>query len=209
MKIMGEYTFAAPVETVWEALLDPVVLASIMPGCEKLELTGEGRYEGDLKVKIGPVQGKFQGQVNLEEIEERKGYTIHVDGKGNQGFVKATARVALEAEGNKTQMRYDGDARVGGRVASVGQRLLDASAKAIIKQSLEGLNRVVVSRASGGGEGDDSPEAAAPLPQMSQAKLAANVVKEVTKELIPAPVRIALVVGSVAVVIVVAYLLFV
>ena len=194
MKIEGEYKFAAPVETVWKALLDPVVLASIMPGCEKLELTGEGRYEGDLKVKIGPVQGNFQGQVRLEDIEEQKGYTIHIDGKGNQGFVKATTRVTLESDGDKTQMRYDGEARVGGRVASVGQRLLDASAKAIIKQSLEGLNRVVVSR-----------EAAAPLPQMSQAKLAAGVVKEVTKELIPTPVRVALIVGIVVVVIGLAY----
>lgn len=206
MKIKGEYTFAAPVETVWESLLDPVVLASIMPGCEKLELTGEGRYEGDLKVKIGPVQGKFQGQVNLEEIEERKGYTIHIDGKGNQGFVKATTRVTLESDGAGTRMRYDGDAKVGGRVASVGQRLLDASAKAIIKQSLQGLNGVIVSRAAGG---DDSPEPAAPLPQMSQATLAAGVVKEVTKELIPGPVRVALVVGTVAVVILVVYVLFV
>ena len=66
MKLQGEYTFAAPRAVVWEALLDPTVLASVLPGCERLDLVGENDYEGALKIKIGPVQGTFQGKVKLD-----------------------------------------------------------------------------------------------------------------------------------------------
>ena len=70
MKVAGEYHFDAPPQKVWEALLDPEVLAAIMPGCKKLELTGENQYEGVLDMKVGPVQGQFQGKVNLDELDE-------------------------------------------------------------------------------------------------------------------------------------------
>ena len=192
MNIEGEYRFEAPVEQVWKALLDPVVLASIMPGCEKLELV-DGQYVGDLNIKIGPVQGKFRGKVDLEDIEELTGYTIKVDGKGAQGFVKATARISLKADGDGTCMAYDSKAQVGGRVASVGQRLLEASAKAIIKQSLDGLGEVMKSRAAADA-GGDTESAAPPPPQMSQARFAAGVAREVTRSLLPPPARLALIV---------------
>ena len=209
MKVQGDFTFDAPAGEVWKALLDPTVLASIMPGCKKLEQTGEGQYEGDLEVKVGPVQGKFQGSVRLSDIDEPKGYTIHVDGKGSQGFVKATSRVTLEGDGARTRMEYDADAQVGGRIASVGQRLVEASAKAIIRQSLDGLNQVVASWSANGSAtaGEEGAAAASPPPQISQARFAAGVAREVTKELIPAPLRVPLVLGAVVVVIVVAYLL--
>ncbi len=205
MKLKGEYKFDAPVEEVWKGLLDPEVLASVMPGCEKLEMVGEGKYEGDLKVKVGPVQGKFKGKVDLQDIKEAEGYTINVDGKGPQGFVKATAKVSLESEGSTTLMRYDSDAKVGGRIASVGQRLLDASAKAIIKQSLGGLNDVVAARASTASGGTAAPVPAPP--KVSQTSFAVGVAKEVTKELIPPPVRIALIVVAVVVAAAVIYML--
>jgi carbon monoxide dehydrogenase subunit G len=151
MKLQGDYVFDAPVDEVWKALLDPIVLAAVMPGCEKLDLV-DGTYVGDLNIKVGPVQGKFSGKVDLKDIVEPKSYTMNVDGRGAPGFVKATASVKLEAEGDKTKMTYDADAQVGGKIASVGQRLLEASSRAITKQSLEGLNenikiRVAASKA--------------------------------------------------------------
>ena len=146
MKLSGEYVFNAPIAEVWSALLDPVVLAATMPGCEKLELVN-GQYVGDLNIKVGPVQGKFSGKIDLEDVKEQKGYTIKVDGRGAPGFVKATARVVLETSGSDTKLNYDADASVGGKIASVGQRLLEASAKAIIKQSLEALHETVKARA--------------------------------------------------------------
>lgn len=194
MKVSGEYVFDATPEEVWRGLMDPKVLAATMPGCEKLELIGENQYEGELNIKVGPVQGKFKGKIELENIDAPSNYDMKVDGQGAQGFVKATAHVAIESAGGKTRMTYDGDSQVGGRIASVGQRLLESSAKAIIKQSLEGLNAVLAS----------SGESAAAPVSPSQAEFAANVAREVAKDLIPKPVWIALALLAAAVI---AYLL--
>ncbi|MCZ6807327.1 MAG: carbon monoxide dehydrogenase subunit G [Deltaproteobacteria bacterium] len=200
MKFAGEYRFEAPIAEVWKALLDPVVLAAVMPGCEKLELVDD-TYVGELNIKVGPVQGKFQGKVNLSDVEEEKGYTMKVDGRGAPGFVKATAAIKLTPEGDATKMEYDADAQVGGRIASVGQRLIDASAKAIIKESLEGLNANVRARANVA-EGE-----VAEVIQASQAEFATKVAKEVAKDLIPPPVRTALIILALVGVGVLIYLL--
>jgi carbon monoxide dehydrogenase subunit G len=153
MKVAGEYTFDAPQELVWKALRDPDVLASIMPGGEGFEEVGENEYSGNLNVKVGPVQGKFQGNIQLSDIVEPESYTMAVDGKGPQGFVKASGRLHLTPQGNLTHMDYEGDAQVGGRIASVGQRLLDSSAKSIIRQSLEALNQYLKYQVATGAAG--------------------------------------------------------
>lgn len=147
MKLQGDFLFDAPIEQVWQALLDPEVLAATMPGCEKLDRV-DGQYRGELNVKVGPIQGKFNGKVDLRDMDPPNGYTMIVDGQGAPGFVKASAIVKLEHEGEGTRMRYDADAQVGGKIASVGQRLLEASARAITKQSLEGLHENIKIRAA-------------------------------------------------------------
>lgn len=143
MELEGTYTFDAPQKVVWEALMDPNVLARIMPGCEKLEEVEENKYQGILKIKVGPVQGKFQGIISLTDVNAPDTYTLNVDGKGAPGFMKATGNVRLNGQGNSTVMEYDGTAQVGGRIASVGQRLLDSTAKALTRQSLDNLNKQV------------------------------------------------------------------
>jgi carbon monoxide dehydrogenase subunit G len=145
MKLEGDYLFDAPVQEVWNALFDPVVLAAVMPGCEKLERVGT-RYVGELNIKVGPISGKFVGKVDLEDKVEPSSYRMVVDGRGAPGFLKATATVTLAPEGLGTRIAYSADAQVGGKIASVGQRLIDASARAIVKQSLEGLNANIVAR---------------------------------------------------------------
>jgi carbon monoxide dehydrogenase subunit G len=141
VKVQGTYTFEAPLDVVWRALFDPEVLAKTLPGCEKLEREGN-QFRGDINVKMGPVQGKFQGKVDITDVKELESYTMVVDGRGPAGFGKATAQLAVRAEagGSATRLEYDSDVQVGGRIASVGQRLLDASSRAIVKQSLEGLH---------------------------------------------------------------------
>ena len=186
MKLEGDYLFEAPVGEVWKALFDPVVLAAVMPGCEKLDLV-DGQYVGDLNIKVGPVQGKFSGKVDLKDMQEPTSYTMLVDGRGQPGFVKATALVTLESEGENTRMRYDADAQVGGKIASVGQRLLEASSRAITKQSLEGLNENIKLRfaatKAGEAEAEADPEpvvvpaAAAPV-----AVAASNGIASATKD---------------------------
>jgi len=147
MKLEGDYLFEASVPEVWSALFDPVILAAVMPGCEKLELV-DGHYVGDIKVKVGPIQGKFTGRVDLTDKIEPVSYTMVVDGRGAPGFVKATAQVKLVAEGDATRVSYDTDAQIGGKIASVGQRLIEASARAIVAQSLEGLHTNIKLRAA-------------------------------------------------------------
>lgn len=147
MKLEGDYRFEASVQEVWDALFDPVILAAVMPGCEKLELV-DGHYVGEIKIKVGPVQGKFTGKVELLDKDEPRSYRMIVDGRGAPGFVKANASVALEAEGDGTRIRYDADAQVGGKLASVGQRLLEASSRAIVAQSLDGLHANIKLRAA-------------------------------------------------------------
>jgi uncharacterized protein len=161
MKLEGDYLFDATVPEVWSALFDPVILAAVMPGCEKLDLI-DGQYVGEIKVKVGPIQGKFTGKVDLKDKDEPHSYTMVVDGRGAPGFVKATAGVKLTAEGTGTRVFYDTDAQVGGKIASVGQRLLEASARAIVAQSLEGLHTNIKLRAAAHREAAAAPPAVAP-----------------------------------------------
>ena len=104
MELEGTYTFDAPQKVVWDALMDPEVLAKVMPGCEKLEEIEENKYQGVLKIKVGPVQGKFQGVITLSDVNAPDTYTLNVDGKGAPGFMKATGNVKLNSEGNSTVM---------------------------------------------------------------------------------------------------------
>lgn len=182
MKIEGSYPFAAPRDVLWPMLLDPTTLADVMPGCEELEAVGENQYHGTLRIKVGPVQGKFQGDVILSDIESPHSYKFNIDGKGAPGFVMGSGSLRLEEDGDMTLLHYMGDAQVGGRLASVGQRLLDTSANAIIRQSLEGLGQQVQMRMMA--QASDSLE----MPQVtqsgapSQSAFAAGVAKNILDE---------------------------
>jgi carbon monoxide dehydrogenase subunit G len=172
MKLEGDYLFEATVPEVWSALFDPVILAAVMPGCEKLDLV-DGQYVGEIKVKVGPIQGKFVGKVDLKDKIEPRSYTMIVDGRGAPGFVKATAAVRIAPEGDGTRVFYDTDAQVGGKIASVGQRLLEASARAIVAQSLEGLHTNIKLRAAAHREAAAAPVATASTPTAAAATAAA------------------------------------
>lgn len=201
MELSGEYIFDAPQEVVWEAVRDPDVLGSILPGGEGITEVGEDAYQGLLNIRVGPVQGKFQGNIRLSNIVAPHSYDIAVDGKGAPGFVNATGNLQLTGQGDQTHMAYAGTARVGGRIASVGQRLLDASAKSIVSQSLDALNaylQVEMQRRAAeqpavavSAEEEDSAEpvqSAPPVPAYkppTQTRLAANVARDVVNDLVP------------------------
>ena len=190
MKIEGSHTFDnVSRDVVWPMLLDPAVLANVMPGCDRLEKSGDNEYEGELNIKVGPVQGKFKGTIALSEINEPESYHMEVNGRGPAGIIKGVGKLHLAEDGESTLMTYDGDAQVSGRIAQVGQRLIDTSAKAIIRQSLEGLDQQVQARvqangattSSGAGE-STPPSVAAP----TQTEFALGVAKNFFEELVPA-----------------------
>lgn len=199
MKLEGTYTFAAPRAEVWKALMDPKMLASIMPGCEGLEEVGQDEYKAEMKIKVGPVQGKFQGNIKLMDINEPDSYSMQVDGNGPSGFVKGTGGVRLEAQGDSTLMHYTGDAQVGGRIASVGQRLLDSSAKALTRQSLDALHEQIkaqaqpapaaaVSNMANENGAVPSPQPARPVSKVkppSQTEFAIGVARNMVEDMIP------------------------
>ena len=211
MHIAGEYTFAAPRSIVWEALQDPKVLVSVLPGCERLDLVAPDEYDGTIKLKVGPVQGNYQGKVKLLDLVPPESFRMQIDGKGQQGFVKANANVTLVEDGDNTRITYSSDAQVGGRIATVGQRLIETSARAIVKQSLDGLDIAMRARAemalmvttSGGSVAEAAAAAAAVVPRIedkpSQAAFTATVAKEVAKDLVPGTMRRALIVVAVLV----------
>lgn len=162
MKLAGSYRFEAPLPLVWEALFDPEVLAKTLPGCEKLERQGD-TFLGEINVKMGPVQGKFQGKVDISDVVPQESYRMVIDGRGPAGFVKATAQLSVRAsDATASELQYDSDVQVGGRIASVGQRLLDASSRAIAKQSLDGLHEQIKAMAAARAAALEATAAGAP-----------------------------------------------
>lgn len=195
MNISGDFLFDSPQKLVWESLQDPNVLSAVMPGGKGFEQVGNNQFSGMLEVKVGPVQGVFEGKITLSDIIAPESYQIVVDGKGAPGFVKATGRMRLEARDQQTFMDYSGQAQVGGRIASVGQRLVESAARSIIRQSLEALNEYLkieaAKQAPPPTATSSAVNAAAPAVATgeykppSQMGLAMNVARDVLNDLIP------------------------
>ncbi|MGH7108367.1 MAG: SRPBCC family protein [Acetobacteraceae bacterium] len=130
MEMTGERHISAPRQKVWEALNDPAVLKSAIPGCESLEKISENELKATASVRIGPIAARFAGKVLLSDLDPPNSYTISGEGQGGvAGFAKGGATVHLADAGPDTLLQYDVKAQVGGKIAQLGARLIDASAK--------------------------------------------------------------------------------
>ena len=130
MEIKGEYKIAAPREKVFAALNDQAVLQACIPGCESLEKTSDTEMKAKVRMRIGPVSASFSGKVTLSDIDPPNGYRISGEGQGGAaGFAKGGAVVALREDAGETVLNYNVDAQVGGKIAQVGARLIDGTAK--------------------------------------------------------------------------------
>jgi carbon monoxide dehydrogenase subunit G len=130
MEIKGEYKIAAPREKVFAALNDVAVLQACIPGCESLEKTSDTEMKAKVRMRIGPVSASFSGKVTLSDIDPPNGYRISGEGQGGAaGFAKGGAVVALREDAGETVLNYNVDAQVGGKIAQVGARLIDGTAK--------------------------------------------------------------------------------
>ena len=142
MILTGTFTFNGPRTAVWDLLQDPAVLAKALPGTKSLTKTAEDRYQGVMKVSVGPMTAaEFAVNVELTDKVAPEKFSMHIDGKGAVGFTKGTATIALREEpGPVTVMQYSSDVQIGGKIAAVGQRLLESVGKMMTKQALESLN---------------------------------------------------------------------
>ncbi|MBV9784102.1 MAG: carbon monoxide dehydrogenase subunit G [Acidisphaera sp.] len=135
MDMTGERRIPAPRERVWNALNDPAVLKASIPGCESLEKLSDDEFKAVASVKIGPIGARFTGRVTLTDIDPPSGYTISGEGQGGvAGFAKGGAAVRLVDDADATLLTYDVKAQVGGKIAQLGARLIDATAKSMAEQ---------------------------------------------------------------------------
>ena len=161
MKMNGEIRVPTDRETVWRALNDPEVLKDCLPGCQEIEKTSETEMTATLVIKVGPVKATFAGGVTLSDLDPPNGYTISGQGQGGAaGFASGEAKVRLVADGGETVVQYDVDAKVGGKLAQIGSRLIDSTAKKLSKQFFDSLAEKL-----GGGEEAEAEDAAEPEPE--------------------------------------------
>ncbi|MCA1554940.1 MAG: carbon monoxide dehydrogenase subunit G [Chloroflexi bacterium] len=146
MKAKGTYTFPAPAEEVWDLLLDPDVLMQVIPGLERVDIHPDGSILASATVGLGPVKGKFNGKLQLLEQQKPTHVKIVGEGKGGPGFMKGTCILDAVEQDTSTVVNYQADVQIGGTLASVGQRLVDAATNSIMQQGFARFNRVLTER---------------------------------------------------------------
>jgi len=139
VKISGSTTLAVPPERAYEMMQDPEVLAKAMPGCESLERIGPDEYRMKMKLAMASISGAFEGKVQITDQQPPTSFKLVVEGNGKIGFMKGEGVLKLTAAGEGTEVNYEGDVQVGGTIAAVGQRLIDVTAKMMIKRFFDKL----------------------------------------------------------------------
>jgi carbon monoxide dehydrogenase subunit G len=143
LKIDGSYTFNAPRDRVWQVLLDPKVLAQCVPGCERLNEVGPDQYEAIMKVGVASVKGTYKGRVSIKDKQPPSHYVLSGEGSGGPGFMQGDVAVDLEENNGQTLLKYSSDAKVGGLIASIGQRMLGGVAKMMLDQFFKKMESFV------------------------------------------------------------------
>jgi len=145
MDMSGEERITAPVDKVWAALNDPEILKACIPGCESLEKRDDGGFTAVVSLKIGPIKAKFNGEVELQNLNPPHSYTIAGEGKGGiAGFAKGGADVTLKEDGaDTTVLTYVAKADVGGKIAQLGSRLIQSTSKKLAGEFFSSFNKMV------------------------------------------------------------------
>jgi uncharacterized protein len=145
MTMNGEVQLGAPRDLVWSKLNDPEVLKVCIPGCEELEKTEDDKgFRAVAKLKVGPVSARFKGRVTLSDLDPPNGYKITGEGEGGvAGFAKGGATVGLSDKDGGTLLSYDVEAHIGGKLAQLGQRLINGSAKKLADEFFANFSKAV------------------------------------------------------------------
>jgi uncharacterized protein len=134
LKIEGSYIFEAPRDRVWQVLLDPKIMAQCMPGCETMNEVAPDQFEAVMKVGVASVKGTYKGKVSIKDKRAPSHYVLSGEGSGGPGFMQGDVAIDLEEQDGKTVLKYSTDAKIGGLIASVGQRMLNGVAKMMVEQ---------------------------------------------------------------------------
>ena len=203
MKLQGEYVFNGPREAVWELVRDPEVLATALPGTQSMNKVSDTEYEGKMHVRIGPVGGVFSGRVVVSNEVEPESYTLSVEGRGAPGFGRGIGDVQLIDQGDGTTlMKYEGELQVGGKLAGVGQRMIETVGKSMTRQGLESLNKALQARVTESAEAQESE-----YKPPSETEFAAAVAKDVAGKVLSSSRMIWIAVAVVIVIVIVAVIL--
>jgi carbon monoxide dehydrogenase subunit G len=178
MDLNGEYRIAAPREAVWKALNDADVLRQCIPGCESVEKTSDTEFNAKVRAKVGPVSAGFTGKVTLSDLDPPNGYKISGEGQGGvAGFARGGADVRLvpDETGSGTILTYAVQANVGGKIAQIGSRLIEGTARSMAEQFFGKFAELVVAQSGGAAAAAESPAVAAPAPSTAPSGLSQRV----------------------------------
>jgi len=151
MNVKGSYTFRAPRQLVWDLLMDPDVIAKVLPGVQSFSPVGQDEYQARVNLGIGVVKGEYTGHVALRDIVPPTGYRLILNGNSQRGFVKGEGSLELVEQGGTTVLNYAGNAQIGGQLAGVGQRLLESAARTLIGQGFKALEAELEARQAAAG----------------------------------------------------------
>lgn len=141
MKLAGTYRFGIPAQEVYDRLLDPTLLRSCMPGCERLEEISDGRFELEFSAPIPAITGRYEGTVDILDREPPRSFRMKIDATGKSGFVNADAGLRIEPDGDGSILHYDADAQIGGAAAGVGQRVITGVSRRQVEQMMRCIER--------------------------------------------------------------------
>jgi len=141
MKLSATYTFKPAPDKVFAALVDPSVLQKCIAGCEKMEKTGQDSYDAHLKIGVAGIKGTYVGKVRIAEQNPPSSFTLNVEGKGTPGWVKGTAKIQISPKDEGSELQCESEGQVGGLVAAVGSRLVEAAAKKMLDEFFRKLDQ--------------------------------------------------------------------
>ena len=179
MEMTGEQMIPASQQDTWNALNDPEVIKACVPGCESIARVNDNEYHVQMTARVGPVSAKFRGRLSLFDLKPPHSYSLAFEGQGGPaGFAKGAAQVKLSPQGEETRLAYDVKANVGGKLAQIGSRLIDAAAKKVADEFFQNFTRrmqpdedkTVVMHA-GAGDAGAAAAAGSALPSVSNTTL--------------------------------------
>ena len=145
VRLERKYTLNIPQQDVWTAILDPEILAEILPNCKSLTPCGDNSFDANIEIKVGPIKGHFKSKLNLFDLDPPNGYKFDVNGDGSKGQMRGAGEIQLSTQDDRTEFKFTATGSVSGIIARVGQRLIEATGKKLMDQGFENFKKRITS----------------------------------------------------------------